>query len=110
MKCKKCDRSFTGSVTRRIAHIAGGEFANDALVSACENPDKYLKLELLYKMEIISRIQEERRQKRIMDDTMQALDSLAMGSNNSSSANTSTIFSTNQSLIVDFSKNTSRNR
>ena len=96
--------SFTGSATRRIAHIAGGEFANDAQVSACKNPDKYLKLE------IISRIQEERRQKRMKDDTMQALNSLAMGSNNSLSADTSTIISTNQSLIVDFSKKKSRNR
>ena len=71
--------------------------------STIKNPDKYLKLE------IISRILEERRQKRIKDDTMQALDSLAMGSNNSLSADTSTIFSTNQSLIVLFHEK-SRNR
>ena len=97
MKCKKCD-VFTGSANRRITHITDGEFENDAQVSACKNPDKYLKLE------IVSRIQEERSQKRIKDDTMQALYSLAICSNNSLLADTSTIFSTNQSLIVDFSK------
>ena len=52
MKCKRCEKIFTGSATRRMAQIAGSESANGAQVSACKNPDKTLK------MELISRIQE----------------------------------------------------
>ena len=97
MKCKTCEKSFTGSATRRITHIAGGEFANSAQVSACTNPDKTLK------MELISRIQEEKGRKRLKHQTSQALTSLTLSSS-VPFPDTNSISSTNQSFIVDYSK------
>ena len=66
-------------------------------MSACTNPDKTLK------MELISRIQEEKGRKRLKHQTSQALASLRLSSS-VPFPDTNSISSTNQSFIVDYSK------